>query len=194
MNTKTHDTRQHILDIGYELVVTKGFTRVGLAELLKCADVPKGSFYHYFKSKEHFGEALIQAYFEHYLSRIEVLFNAPKQNGYQRLTHYFERWADTENGTCNANRCLVVKLSGEVSDLSDSMRLALLDGAERIIAALAECIEQGIQDDSVRRCDSKLTARQLYQTWIGASLLNKLYQDQSGLKQSLISTRQLLQP
>ncbi len=54
MNTKTNDTRQHILNIGYQLVVAKGFTNVGLSELLKTVAVLRGSFYHYFKSKEQF--------------------------------------------------------------------------------------------------------------------------------------------
>ena len=72
MNRKTADTRQHILDVGYQLVVTKGFASMGLSELLKNAAVPKGSFYHYFKSKEQFGEALIQDYFHHYMKRLEV--------------------------------------------------------------------------------------------------------------------------
>lgn len=44
MNETTNDTRQHILDVGYQLIVTKGFTKVGLSELLKLANVPKGSF------------------------------------------------------------------------------------------------------------------------------------------------------
>ena len=74
MNAKTNDTRQHILDVGYQLVVTKGFTSVGLSELLKAADVPKGSFYHYFKSKEQFGEALIEDYFSRYLKMITAHF------------------------------------------------------------------------------------------------------------------------
>lgn len=46
MNAKTKDTRQHILEVGYQLVINKGFTAVGLSELLRAADVPKGSFYH----------------------------------------------------------------------------------------------------------------------------------------------------
>jgi len=62
MNTKTNDTRQHILDVGYQLVVNQGFTAVGLSQLLKEAGVPKGSFYHYFKSKEQFGQALIEGF------------------------------------------------------------------------------------------------------------------------------------
>ncbi|EAP92207.1 Transcriptional regulator, partial [Vibrio splendidus 12B01] len=46
MNEKTNDTRLHVLDVGYQLIVNNGFNGVGLSQLLKEADVPKGSFYH----------------------------------------------------------------------------------------------------------------------------------------------------
>lgn len=192
MNTKTNDTRQHILDVGYQLIVNKGFTAVGLSELLKAADVPKGSFYHYFKSKEQFGEALIEDYFHNYLQRIDSLFSQPDLSGYERLIKYFSLWLEQSNGVCNANKCLVVKLSAEVSDLSDSMRLSLAKGAQQIIAAIKKCIEQGIQDGSINVNDSNQIASQLYQQWLGASLLNKLLQDQTSLEQSLIATKLLL--
>ncbi|KLV10556.1 TetR/AcrR family transcriptional regulator [Photobacterium ganghwense] len=192
MNAKTNDTRQHILEVGYELIVTKGFTSVGLSELLKSANVPKGSFYHYFKSKEHFGEWLIQDYFTHYLANLAELFHHPAQTGYECLIAYFERWIEVNNGCCNANKCLIVKLSAEVSDLSEPMRLALRSGADRIIDAIAGCIEKGITDGSIKVNDSQKAAHQIYYVWVGASLLNKLYQDQSGLKQCLENTKLLL--
>ena len=50
------DTRQHILDLTKSLMTTKGYTAVGLAEVVGAAGVPKGSFYYYFKSKEEFGQ------------------------------------------------------------------------------------------------------------------------------------------
>lgn len=192
MNAKTNDTRQHILDVGYQLVVTKGFTSVGLSALLKEADVPKGSFYHYFKSKEQFGEALIQDYFQQYLARISALLIDAPGTGLERVTDYFSRWMQVENGVCNANRCLVVKLSAEVSDLSDPMRSALKTGADKVINIIASCIEAGIQDGSIARVDSKIMAQTLYQLWLGASLLNKLNQDLSGLQQALETTNKIL--
>ena len=48
MNTRHADTRQHILETGQRIVACKGFSSVGLNELLQAAEVPKGSFYHYF--------------------------------------------------------------------------------------------------------------------------------------------------
>ncbi|MHC6799555.1 TetR/AcrR family transcriptional regulator [Vibrio antiquarius] len=193
MNAKTNDTRQHILDVGYELIVNRGFTSVGLSELLKKAAVPKGSFYHYFKSKEQFGEAMIQDYFTKYFERLNARFTNTDLNGYQRLMSYFEEMVKVEDDVCNANKCLLVKLSAEVSDLSESMRLALRQGADKTIQAMAYCIDVGIQDGSIPNGDSALLARQIYYLWNGASLLNKLYQDQAALTQSLTYTQHLLQ-
>ncbi|EOV0875802.1 TetR/AcrR family transcriptional regulator [Vibrio parahaemolyticus] len=193
MNAKTNDTRQHILDVGYELIVTRGFTSVGLSELLKTAEVPKGSFYHYFKSKEQFGEAMIQDYFNKYFEQLTARFTHTELNGYQRLMSYFEEMVKVEDDVCNANKCLLVKLSAEVSDLSEPMRIALRRGADKTIQAMAECIDVGIQDGSIPNGDSALLARQIYYLWNGASLLNKLYQDQEALTQSLTYTQHLLQ-
>ncbi|MFH4592278.1 TetR/AcrR family transcriptional regulator [Vibrio alginolyticus] len=193
MNAKTNDTRQHILDVGYELIVNRGFTSVGLSELLKKAAVPKGSFYHYFKSKEQFGEAMIQGYFTKYFERLNARFTNTELSGYQRLMSYFEEMVKVEDDVCNANKCLLVKLSAEVSDLSESMRLALRQGADKTIQAIADCIDIGIQDGSIPNGDSALLARQIYYLWNGASLLNKLYQDQAALTQSLTYTQHLLQ-
>ncbi|GEA20188.1 TetR/AcrR family transcriptional regulator [Vibrio harveyi] len=192
MNAKTNDTRQHILDVGYQLVVTKGFTSVGLSELLKVADVPKGSFYHYFKSKEQFGEALIEDYFSRYLKMITAHFTESESSGSERLLSYFERWMAIENGQCNANKCLVVKLSAEVSDLSEAMRVRLASGATQVVKAIEDCVQAGIEDGSIQVESAEQTAHLIYHQWIGASLLNKLYQDRSGLIRSFESTQSML--
>lgn len=194
MNIKTNDTRQHILNIGYQLVVAKGFTNVGLSELLKTAAVPKGSFYHYFKSKEQFGEALIEDYFEYYLEHVATILIQGTGNGFERLTDYFSRWLEIDDGTCNANKCVVVKLSAEVSDLSEPMREALRNGAYSIVNLIALCIEDGIKDGSITVEDSQLAAQTLYQLWLGASLFYKLSQDLNVLQQALATTKAQLRP
>ncbi|EOY8498214.1 TetR/AcrR family transcriptional regulator, partial [Providencia stuartii] len=71
MNRKTeHDTREHLLVTGERLCLQRGFTGMGLSELLKTAEVPKGSFYHYFRSKEAFGVAMLEHYYAGYLQKL----------------------------------------------------------------------------------------------------------------------------
>ncbi|MEZ7880161.1 MAG: TetR/AcrR family transcriptional regulator, partial [Rhodospirillales bacterium] len=122
MNIQNTNIRQHILDTAKPIILGKGFSAVGLNELLNSAEVPKGSFYHYFKSKEYFGEALLDSYFEAYLERLEVLLSAEGMNGAERLMSYWQRWLETQCDDDVETKCIVVKLGGEVSDLSEPMR------------------------------------------------------------------------
>jgi DNA-binding transcriptional regulator YbjK len=57
------EVRQHILDTAMPIILGKGFSAVGLNEILATAGVPRGSFYHHFGSKEAFGEALLTSNF-----------------------------------------------------------------------------------------------------------------------------------
>ena len=106
------DVRQHILDVARPLLLSKGFTAVGLAEVLAAARVPKGSFYHYFGSKEAFGEAVLEDYFGNYLAHTDTLL-AGKGTAAQRLLAFFNDWLDSQTGDEAQSRCLAVKLGAE---------------------------------------------------------------------------------
>ena len=76
MNSATKSARQTILETAQSIVGAKGFSAVGLNEILQAADVPKGSFYHYFHSKDAFGVVLLDTYFDHYVQGMAQLFDA----------------------------------------------------------------------------------------------------------------------
>ncbi|MBU3825733.1 MAG: TetR/AcrR family transcriptional regulator [Candidatus Oceanisphaera merdipullorum] len=192
MNAKHQDTRQHLLDTGRETLAAKGFSSVGLSALLQQAGVPKGSFYHYFKSKEQFGEALLQDYFEFYLTELGQLFSQPELNHQQRLMSYWSEWQRRYCSPEGRSDCLVVKLSAEVADLSEPMRLVLKLGTEQVIACISRCIEGGVQEGSLLVKEPMLLATNLYQLWLGASLLTKLHRDDSQMDMAMQLTRQLL--
>ena len=193
MNPQNTDVRQHILDTAKPIILGKGFSAVGLNELLTAAEVPKGSFYHYFKSKESFGEALLDSYFENYRLRLSTILKAENKTSAERLMDYWRGWLDTQCGDDVEAKCLVVKLGGEVSDLSEAMRLALQRGTDRVIQQLAECIAEGCADGSLPAdLDVTNTALTLYNQWLGATVLTKIRRDRSALEAAMRLTRQLL--
>ena len=192
MKTETQSTRQHILDVGYSLIVKQGFSCLGLAQLLKTAQVPKGSFYHYFESKEQFGEALLTSYFEQYQTELDSLFANPQLSGFDRQMQYWQRWLHVQQDGCIDQKCLVVKLSAEVADLSEAMRLVLLKGSAGIIERLTQCIQVGITDNSICNQDAQATAELLYHMWLGASLMNKLGHSRAALERALAMTESIL--
>lgn len=177
------DTKTHLLDIGYQLIAKKGFTAVGIKQILDTAGIPKGSFYHYFASKETFGEAIISNYFVHYKERLDTIADQDV-SAQQKLYNYFQNWYDTQQNGCDHGKCLVVKLSAEVADMSESMRLALNAGYQQVINWLAEQIKAGWADNSVPRFDNvaaESMAKRWYFAWLGASLIAKTSQTNTPL-------------
>jgi TetR/AcrR family transcriptional repressor of nem operon len=174
--SRTGDTRQHILSVAKMLILGKGFSAVGLNEILKTAEVPKGSFYHYFDSKEHFGTALLENYFDDYLAALDISLNVSgDESALQALLDYFSNWKGNQCGDITSDKCLVVKLSGEVSDLSEAMRLALKQGTQLVTTRLAQCIQHAVDNNEIVLSDDAQTVtKELYYLWIGATLMAKV--------------------
>ena len=57
-------TKERLLDAGLEMMHSFGYRATGIQGVLSSADVPKGSFYNYFKSKEDFGLEVLDRYIE----------------------------------------------------------------------------------------------------------------------------------
>ena len=55
-------TRDHLLQVGLRRIRSMGYASTGVKEILDDADVPKGSFYHHFASKEAFAKEVLELY------------------------------------------------------------------------------------------------------------------------------------
>ncbi|WP_137938552.1 TetR/AcrR family transcriptional regulator [Chitinivorax sp. B] len=193
MKTPYSDTRDHILSVGESIILGKGFAAVGLSEILTTAAVPKGSFYHYFKSKEQFGVELLKRYFDEYGQHVAILLSEPALPAAERLMHYWRGWYARQQDCHGDAQCLAVKLAGEVSDLSEPMREALEQGMAKIVGHIANCIEAGQVDGSITAKQAPAAlATVLYQLWLGASLLAKVQKQCQPSRLALAATRALL--
>ncbi|ENY3233340.1 TetR/AcrR family transcriptional regulator [Shigella flexneri] len=172
MNKHTeHDTREHLLATGEQLCLQRGFTGMGLSELLKTAEVPKGSFYHYFRSKEAFGVAMLERHYAAY---------------YQQTLNQF-----CQHGTISG--CLTVKLSAEVCDLSEDMRSAMDKGARGVIALLSQALENGRENHCLTFCGEPLQQAQvLYALWLGANLQAKISRSFEPLENALAHVKNII--
>ncbi|RON51603.1 TetR/AcrR family transcriptional regulator [Pseudomonas frederiksbergensis] len=185
--------RQHILDTAKVIVSLKGFSAVGLNEVLQAADVPKGSFYHYFGSKDAFGVALLDNYFESYLNEVQPIFQQPDTSERQKLIFYWQRWIDNQTQPTDAGKCLAVKLGAEVADLSEPMRLALDRGTSQIISVLAAALDRGMKDGSLTVDETpECMALRLYALWLGASVMAKITLTTVAFEEAMQMTRTLL--
>ncbi|EHK0943845.1 TetR/AcrR family transcriptional regulator [Citrobacter farmeri] len=194
MNKQTeYDTREHLLATGEHLCMQRGFTGMGLSELLKTAGVPKGSFYHYFRSKEAFGVAMLERHFAGYHQRLAVHFDTGPGNYRDRILAYYQQ---TLNQFCQQgiiSGCLTVKLSAEVCDLSEDMRTAMDQGAGKIMTILAQALEKGRDCHCLTFAGEPLQQAQiLYALWLGANLQAKISRSATPLENALAHVERII--
>ncbi|MGL5966001.1 MAG: TetR/AcrR family transcriptional regulator [Kluyvera sp.] len=188
-----HDTREHILATGERLCMHRGFTGMGLSELLKTAEVPKGSFYHYFRSKEAFGVAMLERHFADYHLRLVEHFTQGPGNYRDRLLDYYQHTLTQFCQQGLISGCLTVKLSAEVCDLSEDMRAEMNKGANQIMFLLAQALENGRREGCLNFVgEAAATAQVLYSLWLGANLQAKMARSSAPLESALTHVRNLI--
>lgn len=192
-NSRHAEARKHILDTAQRIVGAKGFSSVGLNEILAAANVPKGSFYYYFASKDAFGEALLENYFTKDLAKIDEFLLAPGRSARERLKAYWHFFRANQEHHDPEGKCLAVKLGAEVSDISEEMRLALKSGTSAIISRLVRVLKEGRTDGSMSFSgDPKAAAHTLYQLWMGASVMSKISHDRVAFTNANAATERIL--
>ncbi|OZF48893.1 TetR family transcriptional regulator [Rhodococcus sp. 14-2470-1b] len=190
---ETTDTREAIIACSRDLMARKGYTAVGLSQILTAVHAPKGSFYYHFASKDALGEAMLKSYFADYLADFDAILSRKDRTWAQRIEDYFESWIESQSSFDCQGKCLAVKLGAEVADLSESMRIALRDGIAAITERIERAIRAGVAEGSVSfGGDPRLVAASLYDLWLGASVTAKLSRTTESMDGALVLTRSIL--
>jgi TetR/AcrR family transcriptional repressor of nem operon len=164
-------TRERILEAGAEAIAQKSFASCGLAEILRAAGVPKGSFYHYFKSKEDFGVALIERAIQEYLEELRPIVGDRKRSPIHRLRAVFELSRDECLAKGPERQCLIPKLALEVSQLSEPVQAAVRSAYEQWSAILAQIVREAQAAGEIDRSqDPTRLANLLVMLWEGATI------------------------
>ncbi|MEI6335420.1 MAG: TetR family transcriptional regulator C-terminal domain-containing protein [Methylococcaceae bacterium] len=176
--------RENLLNQGVSLLMQQGYHGTGLKEILDAVQIPKGSFYNYFGSKENFAAETIEHYIEPYLVQLQSYLAQSEGNALGGLERYLQESIVELERTEFKGGCLLGNLIGELGETSDVCRMALQTSLNRY----RDVWELGLsraQNEGTIRTDK--SARELADLWIlawqGALLLMKVEQSVAPLKQ-----------
>lgn len=77
--------RAEILSVANQLFQTKGYAKTAVDEIVRQAGIAKGTFYHYFKSKEEILEALTEQLVNDMVMEARQITNDKKLNAIEKL-------------------------------------------------------------------------------------------------------------
>ncbi|WP_455921080.1 acrylate utilization transcriptional regulator AcuR [Pseudomonas putida] len=173
-----YDTRELLVRCGTEILTEQGFSATGIDMILKRVGVPKGSFYHYFASKDAFGRALLDNYAQYFARKLDHWLLDESIAPLERLLGFVE---DAQTGMAKheyRRGCLVGNLGQEISVLPEGYREAI----EGIFAdwqqRLSTCLKAAqVAGDLPKDADCDELAAFFWTGWEGAVLRARLVRD-----------------
>ncbi|MFH9402660.1 TetR/AcrR family transcriptional regulator [Streptomyces sp. NPDC017638] len=181
---RTSEAKRKILTVAHALIEQRGYTALGVAEICRAAEVPKGSFYHFFESKESLALAVID---EHWAAeqRDWMRILSSDADPLERLRTLFEETEGEQRAgqkSCGTVQgCMLGNLSLELSNQADAVRARLQEIFESQTDMVESVIVEARERGEATVKDTRATARSVVAQLEGQVLFAKLYNDPSRL-------------
>ncbi|WP_329459055.1 TetR/AcrR family transcriptional regulator [Streptomyces sp. NBC_01497] len=178
---RTSDARDKILATAQTLLEERGYSALGVAEICSSAGVPKGSFYHFFDSKQALALAVID---EHWVAQrqdwtLALSGDGPPLRALHDLfvaTEAVQRVGQRPNGAVIG--CLFGNLALELSNQHEAVRTRLQEIFEEQIDMIEVVVVAARQrGDAPKATDTRDTARSIVAQLEGQVLFAKLLND-----------------
>jgi TetR/AcrR family transcriptional regulator, transcriptional repressor for nem operon len=181
----SYDTPQRLLEQGMAMLLQRGYNDLGVASLLEATQIPKGSFYHHFSSKEDFALQVIDLYMTQVHQGLDHFLGDKSVPPLKRVRGFFEGTVQKYRGEGYLG-CLLGGLGQELAGVSETFRRKVEECfnaiAGRIAVVLQEAIDNG---DLAKGTDPQKMAELLVNCWEGAALRMRLRRDPAPLMEML---------
>jgi TetR/AcrR family transcriptional repressor of nem operon len=183
-SAKKEFNRESLLNQGVTLFMEQGYHGTGLQEILDAVNVPKGSFYNYFGSKEDFGADVIQHYIDPFITQLTSYLDSSGTDALGAIRCYFDELIEELEKNEFKGGCLLGNLMGEIGDTSAVCQESLQSAVKRYRNLLQLGIAKAQREGTVRLDKSaEEMADLLLNTWQGALLRMKIEKSSAPVKE-----------
>jgi TetR/AcrR family transcriptional repressor of nem operon len=181
----TRSTKDRLLETGLAMLLKHGYNDLGVHALLEETGVPKGSFYHHFKSKEDFALQVVDRYMSEVHKGLDFCLGDKRMAPLLRVRRFFElsREKYRQDGHLG---CLLGGLGQELSGVSEVFRRKIERCFSGIADRLAICLEEARARGEIPAASNpREMANLLVNCWEGAALRSRLRRNAAPLGQVL---------
>lgn len=186
--------REDILAAGLELMFLNGYNATGIKDITDRVEIPKGSFYNHFGSKEEFGLEVVSAYCKNGLE----LYNRSFIQSTLPPLDRFEAFFDTlildyqQNLNCKLG-CVMSNFAAEMADVNEHFQKLLDKEFSKCQDIMRQCLDLAREQGDLKSdLDSDELASYVLNGWHGALIRMKATASDKPLKNFRNLTMQLL--
>ncbi len=162
--------RVDIIKTGLDLMFLNGYYATGIKEITDSINIPKGSFYNHFKSKEDFGLEVLQYYCDNGVKMYEEPLINSNLTPLNRLKHFFVTLMDGYVNSLDYKLgCFMSNFSLELGDTNEKFRKLLDTEFNRCEIIITQCLEEAKQQKEIdKNTDTKTIGAFVLNSWHGA--------------------------
>ncbi|HVE22207.1 MAG TPA: TetR family transcriptional regulator C-terminal domain-containing protein [Acidocella sp.] len=165
------DTRDNLLQAGLQMIHAEGYSASGIQGIVDRADVPKGSFYTYFASKEAFGAEVIDLYSERGQIKLRDFLCDRAIAPLARLEAYFDDRIAAFRSSNYVRGCLLGNFSADAADHSTMIRDSLAGHFKAWSRIIENCLLEARDQGAIgREISATSLADFILNSWEGALL------------------------
>lgn len=180
---KRSHKKDEIVQAGLDIIFARGFNGTGIEAILRQANVPKGSFYNFFSSKEEFGLAVLDLFHSEMVALLQPLLEDVSLPPLMRIRKSFEVLITRFEGNNCHKGCLIGNLALEMSDQCEAFRQRLEDALQGWIGSLAALLEEAREEGAVPiEVEPVVLAESIVASFEGALLRAKVKKSVEPLK------------
>jgi len=178
-----HGTREELIEVGLKQIHSAGYTATGINQILELADVPKGSFYHHFASKDAFAKEILEHYNFGEQKRWESFLGDTKVSPLKRLRRYFREMIAIYGRCGRSAGCLLGNMTLDVAEHNPALRGVLRKSFDCWQNAIAKTIREAIEKHELpKTANADELAAVLVNAWEGAQVRTKVEQSDKPLE------------
>lgn len=147
------ERRSHILDCAREVFSERGYHATTVSDIIGRANVARGTFYLYFKSKRAIFDVLLDDFFVLMMSKVKRVDLSSKERVYDQMYRNIDGIVEI----LLENRELAKILLSEAVGLDPGFDAKLLDFYGRLLRIIQGSMAQGIQMNLLRPFNTRLT-------------------------------------
>ncbi|WP_105616044.1 TetR/AcrR family transcriptional regulator [Vallitalea okinawensis] len=158
--------KDEIIMIAADLMHRYGYHNIGIKKILDTANIPKGSFYHYFESKEDLAIQVIDFHFSNFINALNQV-----EDSVDGLKTFFDMFFCKSEGMDYVGGCPLGNLMLELADIKESFREHLLKGT----LATEQLITKKLEQDNLQHSlETDMLGRLIFQSFEGTLMKAKI--------------------
>jgi TetR/AcrR family transcriptional repressor of nem operon len=177
---RTSDARERLILATIDLVWQSSYGAVGVDAICEKSGVKKGSFYHFFASKDELIIAALDHHFETRRPVLDAIFSpsrAPLERLRRYLAHIYERQAEVQNEYGRVLGCFHNSVGTECIQERPEVAAKVQEVISNLRRYLETTLRDGQADGSIRQGDPVNDARLLFAFVQGALLQARIHDD-----------------